>query len=54
MKNKSKKSFEEYLNDLGIPCHDMKSNGGRIPDFSKYGSWLRRNDCIAFEIAFRE
>lgn len=49
-----KKQYEEYLNELGAPEDDKKSNGGRIPDHAKYGSWLRRNDTIAFEVGYRE
>lgn len=48
------KEYEEWLNELGTPEDDKKSNGGRIPDYSKYGSWLRRNDMIAFEVGYQE
>jgi hypothetical protein len=51
---KTKQSFEEWLNELEIPFEDLKSNGGRIPDCSKYGTWLRKNDSIAFNVAFQE
>jgi hypothetical protein len=51
---KTRGNFEEYLNELEIPIDDKQSNGGRIPDNSKYGTWLRRNDPIAFHIAFTE
>ena len=47
-KMKTKKEVEEYLNEIGIPEDDKQSNGGRIPDRSLYGSWMRRNDPIAF------
>lgn len=47
-KMKTKKEVEKYLNEIGIPEDDKKSNGGRIPDHVKYGEWLRRNDSIAF------
>lgn len=50
----TKKEYEEYLNELEIPCDDLKSEGGRIPDGSKYGTWLRRNDPIAFEVGFQD
>lgn len=49
-----KKDYEELLNEIGIPEDDKKSNGGRIPDNSKYGSWIRRNDPIAFEVGIRD
>ena len=51
----TRKQYEEYLNDIGCQDADaLKSNGGRIPDRCKYGSWLRRNDPISFEIGLRE
>jgi hypothetical protein len=54
-KYKYKKDFEKYLNDnISIPEHDKKSNGSRISDNSKYGSWLRKNDPIAFEVGYHE
>jgi hypothetical protein len=54
MKNKLKSDYEEYLNEIGIPEHDKRSNGGRIPDHAHYGAWLRKNDPIAFEVGFNE
>lgn len=50
----TKADYEEYLNELGIPEDDKRSNGGRIPDHCDYGGWLRRNDPIAFEVGYRE
>ena len=50
----TRKDYEEYLNELGAPLDDLKSNGGRIPDSSRYGSWLRRNDPVAFNVGYRE
>lgn len=47
-------NYERYLNELDIPFHDQKSNGGRIPDYCKYGSWLRKNDPIAFYVGYNE
>jgi len=32
----------------------MQMHGGRIPDNANYGSWMRRNDPIAFEVGFGE
>jgi len=53
--NKTRKEFEAYLNDfISIPEDDKKSNGGRIPDWAKYGTWMRKNDPIAFSLGFRE
>ena len=46
------KKFEEYLNELAVPENDRKSNGGRIPDHALYGTWLRRNDPIAFRCGY--
>lgn len=55
MKKMTKKEFEDYVNfDVEIPPDDRKSNGGRIPDHAPYGTWLRKNDPVAFEIAYRE
>jgi hypothetical protein len=50
----TKKDYEDYLNDLGAADRDLKSSGGRIPDNAKFGTWLRRNDPIAFEVGFGE
>jgi hypothetical protein len=49
---KTKKEFEEYLNEIGIQEDDKKSNSGRIPDNAKYGSWLRNHDPIAFNTGY--
>lgn len=51
-KKPTKADLEDYLNGIPVPDHDKKSNGGRIPDTCHYGSWLRRNDPIAFEVAY--
>jgi len=51
---KTKSEFVNYLNGFGIPEDDKRSNGGRISDHAKYGTWLRKNDPIAFEVGFRE
>lgn len=45
---------EDNLNEMGIPEADKASNGGRIPDHFEYGTWLRKNDVIAFELAYNE
>lgn len=50
----TKREYEEWLNELGAPENDKRSNGGRVPDNCKYGSWLRRNDPIAFQVGFNE
>lgn len=50
----TKKDYEDYLNDHDIPEDDKKSNGGRIPDKVKYGSWLRHNDPLAFQVGYND
>lgn len=50
----TKKNYENYLNGFPIPEDDKKSNGGRIPDDAKYGTWLRKNDTIAFNVGYNE
>lgn len=50
----TKKEYEGYLNELEIPIGDAKSDGGRIPDNAKYGTWIRKNDPIAFEVGFND
>ncbi len=42
--------YEDYLNEIGVSEDDKESNGGRIPDNCKYGTWLRENDPIAFNV----
>lgn len=51
---RTRKEYEEHLNELGVPEDDKKSSGGRIPDCANYGSWLRRNDRIAFNVGYNE
>lgn len=51
---KTKQNYEAWLNELGVPDDDKKTLGGRIPDYAKYGSWLRRNDPIAFEVGYND
>lgn len=51
---KTRKAYEKYLNEYEVPENDRANNGGRIPDYAKYGSWLRRNDPVAFEVGFNE
>lgn len=51
---KTKKQYKEYLNEIGTPEDDKKSNGGRIPDNTNYGNWIYKNDPIAFEVGFNE
>lgn len=55
---KTKKQFEEYLNEIDCPEHDHPENGGRVSwqtiRNNTYGKWLRKNDPIAFEVGFNE
>jgi hypothetical protein len=51
---RTKKEYVLWLNELGVPEDDKKSNGGRIPDFCKYGAWLRVHDPIAFNVGYNE
>lgn len=51
---KSVNEFILYLNEIGCPEDDKKSNGGRVPDSCNYGLWLQRNDRIAFCVGFNE
>lgn len=50
----SKISYERHLNQLGIPENEKKSNGGIIPDYVKYGTWLRVNSPDSFETGYQE
>ncbi len=50
----SKISYERHLNKEGIPEKQKKSNGGHIPDYVKYGTWLRVNDPELFEKTYQE
>lgn len=50
----SKISYERYLNHLGIPEPLRKSNDGPIPDYVKYGTWLRVNDTNTFDKGYLE
>ena len=54
MKTRTKKQYENYLNDFNVPESEKKSEGGRIPDKSKLGTWLRKHDPIAFMCGYRE
>lgn len=50
----TRQAYTEYLNELGAPQDDLRSNGGRIPDTNtKYGKWLRLNDPISYETGFQ-
>ncbi len=49
----SKIAYERYLNQLGIPEEQKKSKGGIIPDYVKYGTWLRVNDPDFFQKTYQ-
>jgi hypothetical protein len=53
---KTRKEYEEYLNEVGIPEHEQTENEGRvpIPYEYKYGTWLRKHDPIAFNVGYNE
>ena len=53
-KVKHKRRYQEYLNEIGTPVDDLKSNGGRIPDRAKYGNWTRKNDPVFFQLGYNE
>lgn len=53
-KEKTKKAFIKFLDEIGCPEKDKKSNGGRCPDYVQYGTWLYRNDPIAFNVGYNE
>lgn len=50
----SKIAYERHLNQSGIPEEEKKSNGGKIPDYVKYGTWLRVNRSEFFENTYQE
>lgn len=50
----TKQDAERYLNDAGIPEQDKRSNGGRVMDSVPYGTWMRRNDPIQFDIIWKQ
>lgn len=49
----SKIAYERHLNQLGIPEEQKKSKGGQIPDYVKYGTWLRVNEPEGFESGYQ-
>jgi hypothetical protein len=51
---KTKHNYEKYLNEMGTPEDEKRSNGGRVPDCANYGGWLRINDPIAFNVGYQE
>ena len=50
----TKEAYTEWLNEIGTPNEDLKSEGGRVPDNAKYGNWVRKHDPIAFNVGYRE
>ncbi len=50
----SKIAYERYLNQMGIPEERKKTNGGDIPDYVKYGTWLRVNEPEYFRQSYEE
>jgi len=47
--------YEDWLNELGCPDDDMAPHG-RVPSSytNSYGTWLRQNDPIAFNLGFHK
>lgn len=33
----ARKDYVEWLNEIGTPRDDLRSEGGRVPDNAKYG-----------------
>ena len=52
----TRKKTEEELNEIGCPIDDHPENGGRVPwsMICKYGTWMRKNDPIAFSVYHNE
>lgn len=50
----TRRDHEEWLDELGVPDDDLRSNGGRIPDGARYGRWMRKNDPVGFNVSFQE
>ncbi|TVR41679.1 MAG: hypothetical protein EA394_05230 [Bacteroidia bacterium] len=50
----SKIAYERHLNQQGIPEEKKKSKGGKIPDYVKYGTWLRVNEAEYFERTYQD
>ena len=51
-----RQKYEDFLNELGCHHHDHPDNHGRMPYeyIGRYGTWLRLNDPIAFNVGFNE
>lgn len=49
----SKIAYERHLNQMGIPDNLKKTNGGHIPDYVKYGTWMRVNEPQNFESGYQ-
>lgn len=49
----SKIAYERHLNQLGIPENLKKSKDGQVPDYVKYGTWLRVNDPEGFDAGYQ-
>lgn len=50
------RELERELNEIGPSDHDTAELGGRVPAAmsDRYGTWLRREDPIAFQVALNE
>lgn len=50
----TKIAYERRLNHAGIPEEKKKSNGGRVPDYVKFGTWMRVNEPERFLSDYQE
>lgn len=50
----TKTDFQYFLNEVGTPENELRSNGGVVPDDSKWGRWLRVRDPIRFNVEFND
>lgn len=50
----SAEAYLEFLNELGVPFEDLRSNGGNIPDDADYGDWIRRHDKVGWNMGYQE
>jgi len=52
----TRKAFESELNEIGPAVHELMLLGGRVPAVmaDRYGTWLRRHDSTAFNVALNK
>jgi len=56
LRERLSREYEHLLNEIGCPVSDHPYYGGRCPYcmVDRYGTWLRNNDPIAFNVGFNE